>query len=182
MFGTLWSIEFITRLVFGAACTVLMLTALALSAYGGATLITALTGPWDKAGLVILDAVGYVVIALAVFDVSKYFIEEEVIRHREMRIPSEARRSLTKFISTILIAVFIEGLVLVFSANKEDAASMSVFPASILLTGVVILIGLGAYQWLSAHVEERVEEKDMEVQRAEEEDLDSQPHIRSSTL
>jgi len=59
------------------------------------------------------------VIAIAVFDFAKYFIEEEVIRGREMRLMSEARRSLTKFISTISIAVFIEGLVLVFQVSKQ---------------------------------------------------------------
>ena len=75
-----------------------------------------------------LSAIGYVVIAMAVFDVAKYFIEEEVIRGREMRDAAEARRSLTKFVSTIAIAVFIEGLVIVFQASKEICRRCSIRP------------------------------------------------------
>ena len=105
------------------------------------------------------SAIGYVVIAMAVFDVAKYFVEEEVIRGREMRAASEARRSLTKFVSTIAIAVFIEGLVIVFQASKHSLPEM-VYPTALLLTAILIVIGLGIYQRLSADVEEKVGEQD----------------------
>ena len=114
-----------------------------------------------------LSAIGYVVIAMAVFDVAKYFVEEEVIRGREMRSASEARRSLTKFVSTIAIAVFIEGLVIVFQASKESLPEM-LYPTALLLTAIVIVVGLGVYQRLSADVEEKVEDpgKPSQVQGA----------------
>ena len=99
------------------------------------------------------------VIAVAVFDVAKYFVEEEVIRGREMRLASEARRSLTKFISTIAIAVFIEALVMVFRQGSQDIA-LILYPAAILVTGILIILGLGLYQRLSADVEGRVDAKD----------------------
>src|ERR1044072_6992756 len=116
-------------------------------------------GPWAEAGTGLLESVGYVVIAVAVFDVAKYFVEEEVIRGREMRLASEARRSLTKFISTIAIAVFIEALVMVFRQGGQDIA-LILYPAAILVTGVLIILGLGVYQRLSADVESRVDAKD----------------------
>jgi hypothetical protein len=94
-----------------------------------------------------------------VFDVAKYFIEEEVIRGREMRLTSEARRSLTKFISTISIAVFIEALVVVFRVSKDDIDRL-LYPTALLLTAIAIVVGLGIYQRLSADVELRVESKD----------------------
>jgi hypothetical protein len=143
-----------------------MLTSLMLSLYGAYTVVLAVARPWESAGLALLEAVGYVVISIAVFDVAKYFIEEEVIRGREMRLASEARRSLTKFISTIIIAVFIEGLVQVFSATKQ-AGAQTFFPGFLLIVGVVIILGLGTYQWLSASVEERVEDKDEAQEEAE---------------
>ena len=119
--------EYITRGVFALASVVLMLIALALSVYGGGLIVTSLYGGWTEAGNGLLGAIGYVVIAVAVFDVSKYFVEEEVIRGREMRLPSEARRSLTKFVSTIGIAVFIEGLVMVFREGSKDI-TMVLYP------------------------------------------------------
>ncbi len=98
-------------------------------------------------------------IAVAVFDVAKYFVEEEVIRGREMRIASEARRSLTKFVSTIVIAVFIEALVMVNREGSKDVTRV-LYPAAILLMGVVIILGLGVFQRLSATVEAEVDAKD----------------------
>jgi len=151
--------EVISRSVFGLASVVLMLIALALSIYSGGLIYAALRGPWSEAGTGLLESIGYVVIAVAVFDVAKYFVEEEVIRGREMRLASEARRSLTKFVSTIAIAVFIEALVMVFRQGGQDVA-LILYPAAILVTGILIILGLGLYQRLSAEVEDRVDAKD----------------------
>ena len=151
--------ELISRCVFGIASAVLMMIALALSVYSGGLILAALRGPWAEAGAGLLESIGYVVIAVAVFDVAKYFVEEEVIRGREMRLASEARRSLTKFVSTIAIAVFIEALVMVFRQGSQDIA-LILYPAAILVTGILIILGLGLYQRLSAEVEDRVDAKD----------------------
>ena len=153
------AMELVSRVVFGLASVVLMLIALALSIYSAGLIGVALYGPWAEAGVGLLESIGYVVIAVAVFDVAKYFVEEEVIRGREMRLPSEARRSLTKFISTIAIAVFIEALVMVFRQSGQDIA-LILYPAAILVTGILIILGLGLYQRLSADVEGRVDAKD----------------------
>jgi hypothetical protein len=151
--------DYISRGVFGLASLVLMLIALALSIYSAGLIIVALAGPWSGAGNGLLQSIGYVVIAMAVFDVAKYFIEEEVIRGREMRLASEARRSLTKFVSTISIAVFIEGLVLVFRESGEDTRLL-LYPCAILVTAIGIILGLGIYQRLSADAETLVEARD----------------------
>jgi hypothetical protein len=151
--------DYISRGVFGLASAVLMLIALALSIYSAGLIVTALAGSWKDAGMELLGAIGYVVIAVAVFDVSKYFVEEEVIRGREMRMASEARRSLTKFVSTISIAIFIEGLVMVFRESNKDVA-MVLYPAVILGMGILTILGLGLYQQMSARVEAEVEARD----------------------
>jgi hypothetical protein len=151
--------ELVSRVMFAVASAVLMLIALALSIYSGYLLLQAFRAPWDDAGTALLSAIGYVVIAVAVFDVAKYFVEEEVIRGREMRLASEARRSLTKFISTIAIAVFIEGLVMVFRQSSQDVTQIF-YPTSVLLSGILIILGLGLYQRMSADVEDQVDDKD----------------------
>ena len=161
--------EFVSRGVFGIASVVLMLIALALSVYSGGLILAALRGPWAEAGTGLLESIGYVVIAVAVFDVAKYFVEEEVIRGREMRLASEARRSLTKFISTIAIAVFIEALVMVFRQGSQDIA-LILYPAAILVTGILIILGLGMYQRLSADVEGQVDAKDRAQDRQDKAD------------
>ena len=152
-------IEIISRIAFASGSLVLMAMSFGLVVYGSAEVISGLSSSWADGGAAMLAAIGYVVIAMAVFDVAKYFIEEEVIRGREMRNLGEARRSLTKFISTISIAVFIEGLVLVFRVSKE-AMTEILYPTALLITGTVIVVGLGAYQRLSADVEQKVGRKD----------------------
>ena len=153
------TMEWLSRFAFATASLVLMAMSLALVIYGIVEVIVAASASWRQVSDALLAAIGYVVISLAVFDVAKYFIEEEVIRSREMRIASEARRSLTKFIATISIAVFIEGLVTVFRASKEDAAQM-LYPTALLLTAILIVVGLGVFQRLSVEVEQKVDAKD----------------------
>jgi len=153
------SMEILSRIAFGAASLVLMALSLALVVNGALTVVAGITSSWADASDALLSAIGYVVISIAVFDVAKYFIEEEVIRGRELRIISEARRSLTKFISTISIAVFIEALVTVFRVSKNDVDKL-LYPTALLLTAIMIVVGLGLYQRLSAEVEQKVEAKD----------------------
>ena len=132
-----------------------MLLALALLSYAAIQVTGAYRQPDVDVGPTLLEAVGYTVIAIAVFDVGKYILEEEAIRAREMRHAGEARRSMTKFISTIAIAVFLESLVAVFEASKTDIRTM-IYPTLLLFAGVALMVGLGVYQRLSATVEKDV--------------------------
>lgn len=150
--------RFLSRVTFGIVSATLMLLALALVAYGALELIAALDKSWHEGGNALLTAIGYVVIAIAVFDVAKFFVEEEVMRSPAARTPSEARHSLTKFISTIVIAVFIEGLVIVFQVSKQDVEKM-LYPTALLVTAVLIVLGLGIYQRLNVEVERQTDQK-----------------------
>jgi hypothetical protein len=148
--------EGLSRFAFATASLVLMALSFALVIYGVIEVVSVGISSWKDAGSTVLAAIGYVVIAIAVFDLAKYFIEEEVIRGRELREAAEARRSLTKFVSTIAIAVFIEGLVITFQASKDDLPSM-LYPTALLLTAILIVVGLGVFQRLSAEVESKLD-------------------------
>ncbi len=145
------SVGLVTRAVFSLVSLVLMILAAALLGYSVVQVITSLSAQ-DAFGARLLDAVGYAVIALAVFEVAKYILEEEVINPSEMRYTGEARRSITKFLSIIAIAVFLEALVLVSSVGKQDVALM-LYPTLLLLAGIALIVGLGLYQRLSASAE-----------------------------
>jgi len=151
--------EALPRATFAVASVALMLLALALVGFGALELVSALRQNWREGGDALLTAIGYVVIAVAVFDVAKYFVEEEVIRSRSLVTTSDVRRSLTKFISTIAIAVFIEGLVIVFQVSKHDV-DKTPYPTALLATAILIAPGLGAYQRLNVEVERQVDRKD----------------------
>ena len=93
----------------------------------------------------LLDAVGFIVIGTAVFDVSRFLMEEEVFKVRGEETSLKQRFTLIKFLVIIIIAVSLEALVFVFSAAKKDI-SLLVYPTFLLLTAVFLVIGLGFYQ------------------------------------
>lgn len=100
----------------------------------------------------ILHGMGLVIVSFAVIELSKFILQEELGRHRELRSARESRRSLTKFITIIIIALSLEVLVMVFEAARETMADVQ-YAAMLFATVVFALIGLGAYQWLSNAVE-----------------------------
>ena len=53
----------------------------------------------------LLESVGLIIIAITVFDVAKFLLEEQVLRERKLQHIAEARRPLTLFLTIIIIAV-----------------------------------------------------------------------------
>lgn len=158
---------YLTRAVFGFASLLLLLSAMALIGFGVKDALEGIGRPDQSGADAVLDMLGYVIVAIAVFDVAKYIFEDEVRRGNERRSAAEARRSLTKFLSTIVIALFLEALVVVFKTAREDVALL-IYPAALLVAAVLVLVGLGAFQRFSATVEEKVGDDDEEEERKDE--------------
>lgn len=100
----------------------------------------------------ILDAITYTVIAIAVCDVGRYLVEEEVEHEKKLNSPAEARKTLTRFMAVITIALLLEGLVGVFEAGNNDMSGV-MFPLAIIIGAIFVLIGLGVFQRLSVGTE-----------------------------
>ena len=164
---------YLTRAVFAAASLLLMLLAIGLVVLGLREAAGAFVSSSEGSADAILDTLGYVIVAIAVFDVAKYLFEDEVRRGSERRSASEARRSLTKFLSTIIIALFLEGLVMVFKVAREDVTQM-VYPTALIVAAILVLVGLGVFQRLSATVEEKVGDDDY-AEEAEDEGRPARP-------
>lgn len=143
--------EFISRILYGAVSVSLALISIAMMGVAFYDIWGALH---DKKELVtaLLDAIGFIVIAMAVFDVSKFLLEEEVLKGRELASPREARETLTKFMVIIAIAVSLEALVFIFDSAKRDITTL-IYPTFLLIAAVLLIVGLGVYQKLSQHVE-----------------------------
>lgn len=103
---------------------------------------------------IMLQSVGAIVISVAIIDVAKYMVEEEVFRNKELRSPREARQTITKVIVILSIAVGIEGLIFIFKAGIRDI-TLLLYPTSMIIAAVVLIVGLGVYQKLSASVEKK---------------------------
>jgi len=111
-------------------------------------------GEGRAAPFVLLDVVGMTVLGLAIVDVSKYLMEEEVFRDRELRAAAEARGALTKFLTIITIVVSLEAIILIFESVKSDRNDQLVYPLLLLGAVVITVMVLGFYQFLSAKAQQ----------------------------
>jgi hypothetical protein len=111
------------------------------------SLFTTLVAPYhiatDSFGVVIL-----ITLSLAIFDLGKTIIEEEVFVHKDIHHHGSTERTITRFMSAILIAISIEALLLMFKSllGESDQLIQAVY---MMLSAVALLIGLGIYLKLS---------------------------------
>ena len=144
---------------------VLMTFALILVGTGPVSLIHALVEGKSFITAMIYS-IGFLILSLAVFDVARYVYDEEVRRGREMRKAAETRRSITKFVTVIIIAVLMDALVALSKAGQGGLDQL-VYPVVLLVGGVALLLGLAVFQRLSATVEEKVSQSDDEDEAQE---------------
>jgi len=94
----------------------------------------------------------YLTLGLAIFDLAKTTLEEEVLMHKDIFRHSSTRRTITRFIAAILIAVSIEALLMMFKAAIGDGEHM--YEAVMMMFSAVgLLVALGVYVYLGARAE-----------------------------
>lgn len=94
----------------------------------------------------------FITLALAIFDLGKTILEEEILMHKDIFRHSSTRRTITRFVSTILIAISIEALLTMFKASlgQFEYIQGAIF---MMMAVVGLLIGLGVYVYLGAKAE-----------------------------
>jgi hypothetical protein len=94
----------------------------------------------------------FLTLALAIFDLGKTTMEEEVLMQKDIFRHSSTRRTITRFIATILIAISIEALLLMF---KSVLGSPEYLSSAVAMMGAsaALLVGLGIYVYLGAKAE-----------------------------
>ena len=99
----------------------------------------------------LLDEVGLIVFSIAVIDVSKFLMIEEVLKGPN-RTQKEERHTFSRFIIIILTALSLEGLVLTIETAKTDL-SMIIYPILLFVVVTIMIIGLAIFQKLNADSE-----------------------------
>ena len=106
----------------------------------------------DAAHLRPFGAIIFLTLGLAIFDLGKTILEEEVLMQKDIFRHSSTRRTITRFVAAILIAVSIEALLLMFKAALGQGENMLV-AVWMMFTAIGLLIGLGIYVFLGAQAE-----------------------------
>ncbi len=112
----------------------------------------------------VLDGIGLLIIGFAVVETAQFIAEEEFVRRRELRSPTESRASLTKFVTLIVIAGSLEALVMVFKSSRAEISDV-IYPAVLFAASMLALLCLGGYQWLSSRIEPQTPEQRKEAER-----------------
>lgn len=94
----------------------------------------------------------FLTLALAVFDLGKTILEEEVLMHKDVYRHSSTRRTITRFMAAILIAVSIEGLLLMFKSAVGNGEHIT-DGVWMMAAAVGLLVALGLYVYLGARAE-----------------------------
>jgi len=146
-------LERLSRALYITAGVVLMALAVALQAVA-LTIVGSSLLSLDRsvATQSMLDAIGLIVLGVASLEIAKYLFDEEVFRDRQLHRADEARRTLNKFMTTIIIALSLEGLVFVFEARTHGEGYL-ISAAVILLVDTLMFVGLALFQWLIRRAE-----------------------------
>jgi len=145
----------VTEIVYGVAAMLLCLYAVVIIFW---TLWNVCYGIYDESITkdIILQSISAIIISIAIVDVSKYFVEEEIFRKKQLRSPNEARMTLTRVFVIISISLSLEGLIYVFRAGEIDI-SLLPYPAILILTAILTMMALGHYQKSSVITENELE-------------------------
>lgn len=154
-------LRYLSRISFSISCAFLYLVSLLIL---GSVIVSIVQDMLNKNYAVfnLLDEVGLIVFSIAVFDVSNYLLEEEVLKGRSVREPKQSRRALMKFILIIFTALSLEGLVLTIEVAKTDISKLF-YPISLLITAVICLVGLGVFTRLNAPSEDKETKPDKDL-------------------
>jgi hypothetical protein len=141
-------LEALSRLLFVAIALALYALSISMVVAGAWQLVLGAFG--GQVGIYnLMNGVGLLIVSLAIVDVAKFVVEENVVRERELRSPGEARRSLTKFMTIIIIALSLEAVVGIFEAGREKNFQELIYPAAVMVVAVLAVVGLGTFQYLS---------------------------------
>ena len=94
----------------------------------------------------------YLTLALAIFDLAKTTLEEEVLLYKDILRHSSTRRTITRFVAAIIIAVSIEALLMIFKAALGGGEHI-LDAVWVMLSSAILLLALGVYVYLGSKAE-----------------------------
>lgn len=149
-------IHHVSRFLYFIIAIAISSISLLLVAYGFREVVEVMLDPTKNIIDHLLDAIGIVVISLALFDVTKYLVEEEVLpKNSRPKTHEDFRLTLIKFLTILSIAVCLEALIFIFRAGKTDVTQL-LYPIALLLAGVAVVLSLGVFIRISKDKHERL--------------------------
>jgi hypothetical protein len=94
---------------------------------------------------VIVKSVNTFVIALAIFELGIGVGKEYTVPDEGENIYHNIRRTITRFVGTVCIALVLEALIMIIKYSQLELAGNLYYPVGILLGGSALLVALGIF-------------------------------------
>ncbi|MGM0517508.1 MAG: PDC sensor domain-containing protein [Pseudomonadota bacterium] len=147
-------VEPVFRALYGLFAAAMLLVAGVLFYSSMSELTHALMEPgWaSELQLKPFEVIVVLTLAMAVFDLAKTVFEEEVLMEKDVHRHSTVRRTMTRFVAAILVAILIEGLLTMFKVSM-GYSSEGVTATLMIFAAAALLVALGLYVYLGALAE-----------------------------
>ena len=113
-----------------------------------------ISGFEDKAAFVssIISAINDLFIALATYELAMgIFKEYRGAIGEDRSLLLSIRRTVTRFVSVVVIALVLEGLIMIIKYSQFDMAGNLFYPVAVIVSASLLLISLGGFLALTRH-------------------------------
>ncbi len=105
----------------------------------------------------LFSAIGLIAVAVVVLDLALTIYREMVTAEGDKRDPARVRGSLTRFITIVIIAVLIEGIVMLFRFSEAEKVHLLPYTSIVFGVALILIIGLAWYLKISISAEKLIE-------------------------
>lgn len=125
--------------------TIFFALALILSLYGAYHLIIDLLTSQREVISTVVRSINTLVIALAMFELGAGISKEYSSEGDEENVFIDIRRTITRFVGTVCIALVLEALIMIIKYSQLDLAGNLYYPVAILVGAGILLVSLGGF-------------------------------------
>lgn len=136
---------FIAKIASSIFCITLGMLSLGIFAVAVRHIVLSIDISKNESLIHLFDAVALIALAVAVLDLALTIFREMILREVDKRHPSHIRRSLTRFGTIIIIAILIEGFIMIFRFGKSGETHLLPYSILVLAGAALLIIGIGIY-------------------------------------
>ena len=103
----------------------------------------------------IVKSINIAVVSLAIFELGVGIGKEYTNEDEDENIYRSVRRSVTRFVAVVCVALALEGLIMVIKYSQLEMAGNLFYPVAIVAAAATLLVSLGGFLKLTADVEHK---------------------------
>ncbi|MGR9114140.1 MAG: hypothetical protein ACU85E_00095 [Gammaproteobacteria bacterium] len=138
--------KMIVATIFSAIFHALSILLVLLASYNFVDYVLSPEGEFMSA---VVKSINTYVISLAMFELGAGISKEYNSADDDENIYFNVRRTITRFVGTVCIALVLEALMMIIKYSQLELAGNLYYPVGILFGGGFLLMSLGSFLWLT---------------------------------